>query len=286
MEQPDIQDSVAEADATETEALDQDQLDQSADDSQEQTDAEEEDEIEIDGRKFALPKSAAEKLKAERLMQADYTRKTQEVAEQRKALEAEAQQVQRARQVQDEYVKEAAKVVAIDEQLAQFQALDWNALIDQDQTTAMKLQQQYTALQQKRAEAVGNITQKQQQMALDEQQSIAKRVQEADAYFKREIPGWSNQRSDELLRYGTEVGIPSQALGQMAINHPALAKVLHKAEMYDRLAAQKVTKPKPETQEKPVTRITAARSTVQKDPDKMSMKEWTEWRESQIKRKR
>jgi SET domain-containing protein len=49
-------------------------------------DPDEEDEIE--GVKLRGKKEALERIKAERLMQADYTRKTQEVAEQRRTIEA------------------------------------------------------------------------------------------------------------------------------------------------------------------------------------------------------
>ena len=61
-------------------------------DEEQATDDELEDELE--GVKLKGKKDALEKLKAERLMQADYTRKTQEVAEQRKAIEAQRAQVQ------------------------------------------------------------------------------------------------------------------------------------------------------------------------------------------------
>src|SRR4051812_9326565 len=80
-------------------------------DSQEQTAEDDPDEeIEIGERKFALPKSAAEKLKAERLMHADYTKKTQEVAEQRKAVEARQADVERHATEAQEYLDEIGEI--------------------------------------------------------------------------------------------------------------------------------------------------------------------------------
>src|SRR6476646_10025915 len=64
---------------------------------------EEEEEVELDDLKLKVPKTAAEKLKALQegnLRQADYTRKTQELAEQRKAFETERQTVQQASQAE------------------------------------------------------------------------------------------------------------------------------------------------------------------------------------------
>ena len=56
-------------------------------------------EVDIDGYKVSLPKDKAEKLAAERLMQADYTKKTMATAEERKAATAQQQQAMQARNV-------------------------------------------------------------------------------------------------------------------------------------------------------------------------------------------
>lgn len=248
---------------------------------------EEEDEIEVDGKKFAMPKSAAEKLKSERLMHADYTQKTQAVAEERKAVAAEREQVQRHQQEAQQYIEDIAEVHSIDKQLAAYAGINWDELIDQDAQGAMKLQQQHRALEAARNTAVQVITQKQQQNALSEQQALAKQVQEADAYFKREIPGWSDERSTRVQQYAIDQGLPADVLFQAVVRHPALAKVLHKAELFDQLEKkQTAAKPKAPVQEKPVTRITATRASAQRDPDKMSMDDWATWRNAQRNKKR
>ena len=59
------------------------------DEQQAEDGTDDETEEELDGAKIRGTKAAIEKIKAERLMQADYTRKTQTVAEERKAVEAE-----------------------------------------------------------------------------------------------------------------------------------------------------------------------------------------------------
>lgn len=289
LEQPGLPDSeaagntAAKDNATATDdQIDDDLLDPN---SEEQTE-EEEEEIEVGDLKFSLPKTAAEKLKAERLMHADYTQKTQGVAEERKVLAAEREQHQRNQQEAQQYIDDIAEIKAIDRQLAGFQKIDWDAYIDQAPQDAMKLQQQQRALEAQRQEAVGKITQKQEQHRLAEQQSLAKQVQEADAYFKREIPGWSDARSARIQQYAIEQGIPAAVLGQAVVRQPALAKILHKAELFDQLAKKQNAKPKPEAQDKPVTRITAARGSAQRDPDKMPMGEWLKWRDAQRKRNR
>lgn len=265
-----------------------DHVDEVDPDAVSQEEAEEgDDELDVDGKKFAMPKSVVAKLKAERLMQADYTQKTQVLAEDRKGFAAEREQHQRHQVEAQQYIGDLAKVVSIDEQLAQYSALDWSTLIDQDPQGAMKLQQQQKALEAQRHQATQAITQKQQQNALNEQQEIAKQIQEADAYFKREIPGWTNERSNRVQQYAIEQGLPANALFQAVIRQPALAKILHKAELFDQLEKkQSAAKPKPAVQEKPVTRITATRASAQRDPEKMNMDEWAKWRNAERNKKR
>jgi hypothetical protein len=254
--------------------------------SQEQ--AEDDEEVEIGDKKFALPKSAAAELKAGMMRNADYTQKTQAVAAERKAVETEREQVRQHAEQQQQYIKEIAKVTAIDDQLSEYAKLDWSALSDQDPVGAQKLHFQYQALQQQRAQAADAVTRKQHENALAEQQELAKQVQDADAYFKREIPGWSNERSDRLQKFAVEAGLPSgEKLAKMVIQNPALAKVLHKAELYDQLEKKQGAKQqtKPAAPPAPVTRVSASRATAAKDPDKMPMEDWVKWRAEQ-RRKR
>ncbi|MEH6435780.1 hypothetical protein [Massilia sp. DD77] len=242
--------------------------------SQEQI--EEDEEIEVGGKKFALPKSAAEQLKAERLMQADYTRKTQEVAETRKAIEAEREQVRQHAQQQQQYVQEIAKVVAIDEQLAEYQKLDWQDLIDRDPVGAQKLQAQMNALQNQRHQAAQAVTQKQNEHALAEQQTLAKQVQEAEAYVQREIPGWNQETATRLNSYAEAQGVKiDQSFAKLMVQQPALIKILHQAEMFNQLAKKQSTKPQaPTAPPAPVTRVGASRASAKPDPAKQSDADW------------
>ena len=69
-------------------------------------------EDEPDGVKVRGKKELVAKIKAERLMQADYTRKTQEVAEQRKAMEAQREQVAQQMKMAQEFAEEIGAVKA------------------------------------------------------------------------------------------------------------------------------------------------------------------------------
>ena len=104
-----VDETVEEAIEDSQESLD-DQLD---DEAPEEDDSEE---LEHDGQKYKLPKA----LKPLLMMQADYTQKTQALAEQRKAFEAEAAQKQ---QLMQQNIQEVAQIVNIDQQLQQYGAM-------------------------------------------------------------------------------------------------------------------------------------------------------------------
>lgn len=285
MEQPAMDSEVVDIPASDDVEVSQEENLDIPSDAVEQ-EAEEEDEIEVDGKKFVLPKSAAEKLKAERLMQADYTRKTQEVAEQRRALEQQAQYNQQQAQFQQAYIAEVAKVTAIDEQLQKYAGINLGDYIDSDPVAVMKAQEEIRSLQMKRAEIVNNLTQRQQMQAMEQQQATARQLQQASEYLAREISGWSDQRSNELRAYAISLGIPEQSIGRLVLENPAIAKAFDKANQFDKLVKDRTTKPKQDASTPPPTRITAKSGGAQKDPDKMSSDEWLKWRESQIKRNR
>lgn len=276
MEQPEeILDSETGAD----EALNDGNLDEDVD-SQEQPAPEDEEEVEIGDEKLALPKALAAKVKAGVMMQADYTQKTQAIAEERKAVQAEREQNQRNAA---EYMQEVAKVVSLDDQIKAYQSALTRELIAADPITAMQYQNDLRTLESQRQQAAASITQKQQANALAEQQATAKQVQEAEAYIKREIPAWNEERTEAISRYAKAQGIDPGPMWKAVFQQPALAMILHKAEMYDQ-AAKKVAaaKPKAAPQEKPVTRIGANRQTAKPDQSKLSADEWAKQRNADI----
>lgn len=291
MEQPsDTQDSGAAAE--DTRVVDQhlgegegdiDQSQTEGEDSEEQTAQEETDEIEVDGQKFALPKSAAEKLKAERMMNADYTQKTQALADERRQFQAQAAQQQ---QQQQEYVQDVAKVVNIDDQLAHLRSIELTPQVwAQNPAEAAQVVGEIQRLEALRNTAIQSVTQKQQQFALNEQQAFAKQVQEANEYVAREIPNWSPERDTQLQKFVQQSGIPQQSIGRLLVQHPQLFKILHQAELYSQLEKKQATKPKPAAAPAPVTRVGAARANPVKDPSKMSDAEWYRMRQEKQRKR-
>ena len=296
MEQPDtpvLDSDVATSAAPEPEAQPDLEVDESLlDEQQDEDDIEEDlDEVKVRGKKAAI-----EKLKNERLMQADYTRKTQaakaEAAAAQQAIQAERAEVQARGKLYQAHLNVVAELVAADKQIAAFQGVDWNALTDSDPVQAVKLDRQYRTLVEKRQRDLNDLSALQQQHALEQQrqqaqqeQGFAKQIEQAAAVLKREVPNWS-KRDEELRSYAVTQGFDAARLRDIVVAAPQIGKVLHKAELYDRLIAKQAQRAKPEPQEAPVTRIASTRAVATKDPSRMSDSEFAAWRQRQISQRR
>lgn len=247
---------------------------------QQQAPEEDDAEDEIDGVKLRGKKELLERIKSERLMQADYTRKTQEVAEQRKAFEAERAQHQ---QVTQSYLREVAQIVATDERLSQFEKVDWQALSDSDPVQAQKLYFEYQQLQGKKAQLQNSLTQRQQHDAMQAQQATAKQLQEARAVVERDIKGWSPELQSKLADTAKSMGYAPQELQNLT--DPRAVKLLHKAYLYDQLVSQRA-KPAAPPPPPPVTRVTGAGASSTRKLSEMSDAEYASARRNYIAKHR
>ena len=250
-------------------------------DSQEQP-AEEEEEIEVGDRKLALPKSIAETLKRERMFQTDYTQKTQSLADERKQVVAEREEVAQRRQQAQEYIAEMADMRAIEKQLKEIDDMNLGQYVDSDPVGVLKVQEQRRALEAERQKLAGSLTQKQHDHELNEQQELAKRVQHAEAYIEREIKGVNPARISEMEKYATSKGMDKRVYAKTMIEQPVFATFVHKAELYDALMKKQAPKAPQAPAAKPAIRVAGASANVQKDPAKMSDKEFAQWRSRQI----
>lgn len=232
--------------------------------------AEDEEEIDIDGFKVKVPKSKAEKLAAERLMQADYTRKTQALAERERAIEAERTAFQQA---SAEEMSARANLTLIDQQIAQFQKVDWNAYNDQDPFEANKAFQQFTLLKDARAQTANYLSHVQQERTVNEQREAAKRLEEGAAELKRDIKDWSPATAAKLMDFAqTKYSFSKEDLD--GIDDPRLIKVLHAAHQWEehQAKARKAAQIAKGQQVQPVSTLkgTTARTPVRADTNDFS----------------
>lgn len=198
-------------------------------------------ELEINGELYQVPVE----LKDGYLRQQDYTRKTQEVAaersaldEQRKAVEADRQAFIQQVQAQQQNFQLYAQVAAIDGQIAQYQNVDWQQLIENDPVEAMKLDRAFRELRDQRNTLVQQSIQSQQQLDYQRQVEFQQMVERGKAELPKKIPDWSPDKAKALSEYGiNSFGFTPQEMSQVV--DPRHVEVLHKAWLYDQLQAAK-----------------------------------------------
>lgn len=204
-----------------------------AEDGQPEDDTEE---VDWDGTKYRIPKA----LKPGLLMQADYTRKTQELAEQRRHVEQHVQSLSQQAELQQATLEHRVNLRTVEQQLQQFSNTDWSnysAQYGADATAAaMASWQQY---RDAKAELEGAIAKTETETRQMSERSSANAIAQADQVLSREIEGWSPQLVQDLAGYAaTEFGITPQELRDSVVNPDGTADTrtfkvlarLHKAE--------------------------------------------------------
>lgn len=186
----------------------------------------EDEEIELDDElKVKVPKSKAQKAREHLLRQADYTRKTQEVAELRKALEADRNNLQQA---SDAELGAAAQATSIAQQLAAYQRVDWNAWNDNDPFEAQKAFMNFQQLKDAQQQALGQLQYLRNQRVSAAQQESARRIEEGKRTLSKDIPEWNDDHKAKLIGFAAEFGFSREELDDLEAD-PRVARVLHAA---------------------------------------------------------
>ena len=94
--------------------------------------------IEHDGREYVVPVE----LGGAFLRHADYTRKTQELADQRRELEAHRQTLESRAAESHQQTMDRARLAALDENLGAFEGVDWELYAQQDPEAAQAVPSQ------------------------------------------------------------------------------------------------------------------------------------------------
>lgn len=238
------------------------------------------DEVEYEGNKYRVPKAIAPAL----LRQADYTKKTQEVAEIRRAVEAEKARIADEAKAFAEDRQEHVQAYALWEQLQAFQNVNWQQLDQEDPLQAQQLFRQYTMLRDAHRDVVSRIQVKQQERASKATAEAARLKEQTRATLAREIPNWS-KAEQELVAYAVKHGYKAEEVQAALDTDPRPFRFLHKAFLYDQLIEKqrKAVQPPPAEPIKPVGGNRAA--PPQGLSDRLSTEEWVRRRNEQLRRK-
>jgi hypothetical protein len=242
-------------------------------------------EIEHEGQMYRVPKA----LKGAFLMHADYTRKTQDVAEQRRALAERDQSLQRRAQVHYEHLADVGRVLAHNEALAPFEQIDWQALRISNPQQAHALWSQYVHMRMGRDAALTQLQTKLAHRQQADAADTASRVAESRAVLSRDIKDWSPELYDKLKEFGIrEFGFTPHEVAS-AID-PRLIKMLHRAMIGDQIMKKATATARAAEHDgvKPLPQVGNSASATRWDPankvsDKASTAEWMKRRNEQIR---
>lgn len=267
-EAPEVdENAVIEREDGSTDALDEANPDAELDEGEEETV-----EVEKDGKTYKIPAS----LKDAFLMQGDYTRKTQEIAAEKKALVEARERVQQAGEAE---VNAKASVIAIQAALQQYQDVNWDALEAQDPMAANRHFRQFMQLQNALGDAESEYKSAVEARTLETQQEAAKRIEQGTAELQRDIPGWGPELAQQLVGFGEKMGLSREYMD--AVDDPALVKLMHMA-----FLASKTTKPAAQKVEvKPTAKVKGGSQPVTGLDDRLSPEEWAKRRNEQLRRK-
>lgn len=179
-----------------------------------------------------------EQLREERMLKADYTRKQQELAEQRRQTETMTQQA-----VEKERTAYLSTLEALQESIIQaaspeLASVDWNKLAQENPAEYVRLSNRArevnAALERVRFEQ----EKVQHQQAKERDERLAKAVAESQTKLREAIPNWSDDLYTALQKRGTDTyGFKAEEIGQVW-DHRVM-QVLHDAHQFRLLKEQK-----------------------------------------------
>jgi hypothetical protein len=188
--------------------------------------------IEVDGEEKTI-----EELRSGFLRQKDYTRKTQELAESRKAVEAKDQEIERERAEYAQLLPAMAERI----QQAAEQEPDWDTLYDTDPVMAAKAERQWRKEQEARTaqlQAVQAEQQRMQQIAAQKQEQMQQSYLEQQRHILPDIiPEWRDKKvaateATQIRDFLLGEGFSEQDVSGMS--NATLVKLARKAMLYDR----------------------------------------------------
>jgi len=190
-------------------------------------DSSELEEINYLGKSYKVPKELANDFK-----QRDaYTKRTQEVAERARVIEAYEQNLQVQAAFEQETKTEREQLSRLQAQLAQFDNLDLSQL---DTDTIVRLSQQEKQVARQIKEIEGALQGKADRVRAQLQQSRQQLIKAGGEYLAKNIPNWGPERQEAIVKQAIAEGFTHEQVVAMNENPNPLTPLLFK--LFDKAA--------------------------------------------------
>lgn len=196
----------------------------------------EEAEVEYEGERYRVPK----KLEKAILQEADYTRKTQEIAKQRQLLEqsqANAQIAMMEKEFHDSVQDEVHNLKVMDNYIKQLRSQNFNDMTTEDGFRQWMVIQQAT---EQRDQLSKQIESRQKEFRSKFESAIAEAKAKSHEFLAKNINGYTPESFKAVREYGKTQGFPEPVLDSIEAD-PKAASVLYKAMRFDQLQEGKTS---------------------------------------------
>lgn len=194
-------------------------------------------EVEVDGEIYQVPP----KLKDRVIQQQDYTRKTQEIADQKRLYEAQAE-ASKMQAVEREFAQAAQPIISelqsIDANLKLYNQLDWKNM-SEPEYRGHKID--LDNLKERHASLLNDLNAQRGQFQQRVEQTAAEARRKAEEYVSKSIPNWESAKK-AVWEHAENEGYTKAELSSVA--DPRMVKTLWKAQQYDLIKSKAVPTPK------------------------------------------
>tara|TARA_R110000737_G_scaffold227797_1_gene242045 strand:+ start:23 stop:976 length:954 start_codon:yes stop_codon:yes gene_type:complete len=217
-------------------------------DEEEPVEVEATDSIEVDGQVIDFPEGTPQEIiesvttaitEKERSLKSDYTQKTQEAAEMRKAAIAHHEQVKQQAEFNQKHIENISQLQNFQTRIKEFDAINWNDLADKDPVSFLKYQHQRTELREAHANLSQQLNTSANSAAQKQAQQLNETVQQGQEVLAKDIPGWGVEYAAKINGFGQKAyGFTADELDN--IYDPRMVKVLNDAFKYRELKTKGV----------------------------------------------
>ena len=247
--------SAAEGTGSETveDAADEDAAGSTSEDGGDAGDEDGAEEVEIDFggnklsvRKADIPDEVLEKVQGfAKDTWAEHTRRSQEVAEQRKQVEARQEAVNRLAGLQGEALETFSRGQALRAEIQQLSQVDLGALWQSDPDRARRTSDLISQKQAEFQQTVSKVRQIEAEQARTQETEFSRQREVGKAEVERRIKGF---RAEEVIDYVvSKHGIDRAVAERDWPMNPAMTVLAHKAMLYDRMQAKAKASAAPKT---------------------------------------
>ena len=198
--------------------------------------------IKVDGQEVEV---TLDELKKGYSRQADYTRKSQVVAEQKQRVEQELAATQQERQ---RYISQLEQITTqAESEIKKFEKLDWEKLKEEDPMNYMVKRDTFNELK----ENAKKIEEEKKSLAIQQQKEYAEKMQDTikqqQEIIKTKLPEWEDSDKGPKLKQAIKSYAVSQGFTEEEVNSLVDARsvvILHKAMLHDNIINSKIAKKK------------------------------------------